>query len=133
MERSPESPRARKPKLTILKFTRPTRLSWGMRPLRFLGVRGIVPVTGIKRMVSVITGHKVVSFGNDPFLTRFHVADTVICLEDITLTGSVGICLVLSSKTIFFNLVSVLFTVYREDFLFVVCDGIARIPNTRLT
>ena len=76
--------------------------------------RGIVPVTGIKRMVSVIIGHKVVSFGNDPFLTRFHVADTVICLEDITLTGSVGICLVLSSKTIFFNLVSVLFTVYKR-------------------
>ncbi|KLQ08128.1 hypothetical protein HMPREF9688_05362 [Klebsiella oxytoca 10-5244] len=88
--------------------------------------RGIVPVTGIKRVVSVVTDHKVISFGNNPFFTRLYIADTVIGLEDITLTGSVGLCLVLSCKTIFFNQATVLFTVYREDFIFVVCDGIAR-------
>ena len=61
--------------------------------------RGIVPVAGIKRVVSVVTDHKVISFGNNPFFTRLYIADTVIGLEDITLTGSVGLCLVLSYTT----------------------------------
>ncbi len=84
-------------------------------------------------MVSVITGHKVVSFGNDPFLTRFHVADTVICLEDITLTGSVGICLVLSSKTIFLIWFPFCLPFIEKIFSSLYVTVSPGIPNTRLT